>query len=31
MEDLTLLWIPAGLILIVGSIALMFALMQAFQ
>jgi len=26
MEDLTLLWIPFGLALIVGSIALMFLL-----
>lgn len=26
MEDLTLLWIPAGLIAIVGAIALMFVL-----
>jgi len=26
MEDLTLLWIPAGLIAIVGAIALMFLL-----
>jgi len=26
MEDLTLLWIPAGLIFIVGAVVLMFVL-----
>ncbi len=29
MEDLTLLWIPAGLIFIVGAVVLMFVLTAA--
>jgi len=29
MEDLTLLWIPVGLVFIVGAVALMFILTAA--